>query len=81
MKKTIKYAMFAMLYFAQGSIMSFFTTLNALYLHSFGLGMGKIGIIGTIGMIPFVIKIFFGMLSDKVNFFGFGNRKPYYSLV
>jgi len=77
MKKIIKYAMFASIYFAQGAIMSFFTALNALYLQSFGLGMGKIGIIGTIGMIPFVIKIFFGMLSDKVNFFGFGNRKPY----
>lgn len=77
MKKIIKYAMFASIYFAQGAIMSFFTALNALYLQSFGLGMGKIGIIGTIGMIPFVIKIFFGMLSDKVNFFGLGNRKPY----
>ena len=77
MKKTLKYSMFAMIYFSQGAIMSFFTALNALYLQSFGLGMGKIGIIGTIGMIPFVIKILFGMLSDKVNFFGLGNRKPY----
>jgi len=77
MKKTLKYSMFAMIYFSQGAIMSFFTALNALYLQSFGLGMEKIGIIGTIGMIPFVIKIFFGMLSDKVNFFGLGNRKPY----
>lgn len=77
MKKTLNYAMFGMTYFSQGSIMSFFTALNALYLQSFGLGMGKIGIIGTIAMIPFVIKIFFGMLSDKVNFFGLGNRKPY----
>jgi MFS family permease len=39
--------------------------------------MTRIGIIGTIALIPFVIKIFFGMLSDRVNLFGLGYRKPY----
>jgi len=77
MNKTRRYAMFALLYFAQGSIMSFFTALNALYLQSFGLDMSKIGVIGTIAMIPFILKIFLGMLSDKVNFLGLGHRKPY----
>jgi len=77
MKKHNRYLMFALLYFAQGSIMAFLTALNALYLHSFGLGMTEAGLIGTIGLIPFVIKIFLGILSDKVNFFGFGFRKPY----
>jgi len=57
--------------------MAYFTALNALYLQSFGLGMGKVGIIGAIGLIPFVLKIFLGMLSDKINFFGLGFRKPY----
>jgi len=77
MKKALRYSMFGLLYFAQGAIMSFFTALNAVYLQSFGLGMGAIGIIGTIAMVPFVIKIFLGMLSDKVNFLGLGFRKPY----
>ncbi len=77
MKKNQRYIMFALLYFAQGSIMSFFTALNALYLQTFGLSMSRIGIIGTIAMIPFVIKIFLGLLSDKVNFLGLGHRKPY----
>lgn len=77
MNKNQRYFMFALLYFAQGSIMSFFTALNALYLQSYGLTMSRIGIIGTIAMIPFVIKIFLGLLSDKVNFFGLGHRKPY----
>ena len=77
MKKTPRYIMFALLYFSQGSIMAYFTALNALYLQSFGLGMGKVGIIGAIGLIPFVLKIFLGMLSDKVNFLGLGFRKPY----
>lgn len=65
MSKSPRYLMFALLYFAQGSIMAFFTALNALYLQSFGLDMSRIGLIGTIALIPFVIKIFFGMLSDK----------------
>jgi len=77
MNKTQRYIMFGLLYFAQGSIMSFFTSLNSLYLQSFGLDMSHVGIIGTIAMIPFVIKIFLGLLSDKFNFFGLGHRKPY----
>lgn len=77
MSKTQRYSMFALLYFAEGAILSYFTSLNSLYLQSFGLGMSQVGIIGTIAMIPFVIKIFLGMLSDKVSFFGLGFRKPY----
>ncbi len=77
MKKNTRYALFAALYLAQGAIMSYFTSLNALYLQTYGLGMDKVGLIGTIAMIPFVLKIFFGLLSDKVNFFHFGHRKPY----
>jgi len=77
MNKNVRYALFASLYLAQGAIMSYFTSLNALYLQSYGLGLDKIGLIGTIAMIPFVLKIFFGLLSDKVNFFHMGHRKPY----
>jgi PAT family beta-lactamase induction signal transducer AmpG len=39
--------------------------------------MTRIGILGTIALLPFVIKVFLGMLSDKVNLFGMGYRKPY----
>jgi len=77
MSKNIRYALFASLYLAQGAIMSYFTSLNALYLQSYGLGLDKIGLIGTIAMIPFVLKIFFGLLSDRINFFHLGHRKPY----
>ncbi|NMB62220.1 MAG: MFS transporter [Chloroflexi bacterium] len=77
MNKNTRYALFATLYLAQGAIMSYFTSLNALYLQSYGLGLDRIGLIGTIAMIPFVLKIFFGLLSDKVSFFHLGHRKPY----
>ena len=69
--------MFALLYFVQGTILSYFTALNALYFLARGLTMTSVGIFSTIALIPFVIKIFLGMLSDRVNLFGLGNRKPY----
>ena len=76
-KKAVRYAMFGSLYFSQGTVLSYFTALNALYFLSRGLSMTSVGIFASIAMIPFVIKIFLGMLSDKVNLFGLGHRKPY----
>ncbi len=76
-RKTTRYAMFGLLYFSQGTILSYFTALNALYLLDNGLDMSDIGLFAAIALIPFVIKIFLGMLSDKVNLFGLGYRKPY----
>ena len=75
--KTARYSMFGMIYFVEGMILSYFTALNALYLLSFKLSMSQVGIIGTIALIPFVIKIFLGLLSDRVNLFRLGYRKPY----
>ncbi len=75
--KYLRYALFALLYFTQGTILSYFTSLNALYFLSRGMDMASVGIFGTIAMIPFILKIFLGMLSDKYNLFGMGHRKPY----
>jgi PAT family beta-lactamase induction signal transducer AmpG len=69
--------MFALLYFAQGSVLGYFTSLNALYLRSFNLTMSQIGIFSAIALSPMILKIFWGMLSDKVNLFGLGHRRPY----
>jgi PAT family beta-lactamase induction signal transducer AmpG len=76
-KATLRYLMFGLLYFTQGTILSFFTALNALYLLEHGIDLTRIGILGTIALIPFVIKIFLGMLSDRVSLLGLGHRKPY----
>ncbi|GIV66964.1 MAG: MFS transporter [Bellilinea sp.] len=77
MSRFNRYAMFALLYFAQGAILSYFTALNSLYLLRFNLTMSQIGLVGAIGLIPFVLKIFLGMLSDRVNLADWGYRKPY----
>jgi len=78
--KLTRYSMFALLYFAQGSVLSYFTALNAIYLLSFGLNLGQIGLISGIALTPFVLKIFLGILSDRVNLFHLGHRKPYIML-
>lgn len=75
--KLTRYSMFGLLYFAQGSVLSYFTALNAIYLLSFGLNLGQIGLISGIALTPFVLKIFLGILSDRVNLFHMGHRKPY----
>ena len=75
--KIARYSMFGSLYFSQGTVFAYFTSLNALYFLSKGLTMGDVGIFGAIALIPFVIKIFLGMLSDRVNLLGMGHRKPY----
>lgn len=77
MNKALRYTLYALLYFVQGTVLSYFTALNPIYLRSHGLSMSQVGLIGTIGLLPFVIKILFGMLSDRVNLFGLGHRKPY----
>lgn len=75
--KALRYTMFGSLYFTQGTILSYFTALNALYFLSRGLSMTDVGIFASIALIPFILKIFLGMLSDRFNLFGMGHRKPY----
>mgnify|MGYP003681884132 CR=1 FL=1 len=57
--------------------MGFFAALNALYLLDNGLQMTDVGIFGFIALLPFVLKIGLGILSDRVNLLGMGHRKPY----
>jgi PAT family beta-lactamase induction signal transducer AmpG len=75
--KTVRYTMFGLLYFSQGTIMSYFTAMNALYFLDNGLEMTDVGIFASIAMIPFIVKIFLGILSDRVNLLGMGHRRPY----
>ncbi len=75
--KFLRFSLFALLYFTQGTILGYFASMNALYMLESGLDMGKVGIFASIALIPFVIKILFGMLSDRFNLLGLGHRRPY----
>jgi PAT family beta-lactamase induction signal transducer AmpG len=75
--RNFRLALFGSLYFAQGAMMSYFLTFNILYLGEFGYGEADVGIFQAVLAVPFVLKIFLGMLSDAVGLFGMGHRKPY----
>lgn len=78
--RSLRFTLFGLLYLTQGVVLGYFASLNALYLLSNGLDMADVGVFSSIALIPFVIKIFFGMLSDRYNFFGLGRRKPYIAI-
>jgi len=75
--RALRMALFAAVYFAEGAVLTFFTGFNALYLRQYGVSYTRIGLVGGITLIPFALKLFVGLLSDKVNLLGLGRRKPY----
>jgi len=77
LSRNLRFLLFGSLYAAQGAVMSHFLTFNILYLGEAGYGPDDIGIFQAILVIPFILKIFLGMLSDGVNLLGLGHRKPY----
>ena len=48
--KTARYVMFGSLYSSQGTVFSYFTSLNALYFLSTGLSMGDVGVFSAIAL-------------------------------
>lgn len=74
--KVLRYFTFALLYFVQGIVWSYFISLNSLYLLSHGLTLTQIGVFGMVVYIPFIAKVLLGILSDRVNLFGLGHRTP-----
>ncbi len=76
-QSTLRLVLFGFIYFVQGAMLTYFLSYNIIYLRSFNVEFGLIGLVNAITLIPFVLKIFIGLLSDRVNFFGLGFRKPY----
>ena len=69
--------LFGSLYLAQGAILSYFLTFNILYLREFGFTASDIGFFQATLVLPFILKILLGMVSDRFNLFGLGHRHPY----
>lgn len=70
-------AMFASLYIVQGVGLAYFRNFQKPYLDGLGIHPDHIGLLTLILQLPFVLKVFIGMVSDRVNLFGQGHRKPY----
>ena len=75
--KNSLYLLFTLLYFAQGAITSYQMNFFKPHMYAEGIPTQQIATLASLVLLPFVIKIFFGMISDRVNFFGFGHRIPY----
>ncbi len=69
--------MFASLYVVQGVGLAYFRNFQKPYLDELGIHPDHIGLLTLILQLPFVLKVFIGMLSDRVSLFGWGHRKPY----
>lgn len=77
--------LFGFLYFVQGAMIAYVLVFNNLYLRHFGASASQLSLLNGLLVIPFVLKIGLGLLSDKVRLrpgrlaflLGSGNRLPY----
>lgn len=69
--------LFGAIYFVEGAMLTYFAAFNVIYLRSFDLSFTRIGIVGGFTLAPFVLKIFIGLFSDRINLAGLGYRRPY----
>jgi PAT family beta-lactamase induction signal transducer AmpG len=70
-------SMFGIAYVIQGAALAYLRNFQKPYLDGLGIDADAIGLLTSILLLPFILKIFIGMLSDRVNLFGMGHRKPY----
>lgn len=75
--RRFRLTLFASLYVVQGVGLAYFHNYQKPYLDGIGIAPDAIGALTFILQIPFILKIFIGILSDRVNLFGMGHRKPY----
>ncbi|MBK7893757.1 MAG: MFS transporter [Anaerolineaceae bacterium] len=79
-----RFLLFGALYFAQGAIASYVLVFNNLYLRAFGAAAWQLSLLNGLLVVPFILKIGIGLMSDKVKLslplLGNGYRRPYISL-
>jgi MFS transporter, PAT family, beta-lactamase induction signal transducer AmpG len=72
-----RFFLFALIYFVEGAILTYFSFYNTPFLRTFDLPFSQIGIVSGVAMIPLILKIVIGYISDRVSLFKQGHRKPY----
>ncbi|MBL8965636.1 MAG: MFS transporter [Spirochaetaceae bacterium] len=72
-----KFGFFGSIYFVEGAVLTMFSTYMIIYLRKYSLSFTQIGLISSISLLPTILKIFIGAVSDKWSLFGRGHRKPY----
>ncbi|MDR3638044.1 MAG: MFS transporter [Isosphaeraceae bacterium] len=69
--------LFATLYAVQGVVVAYLLNFNKPYMKQAGLREDAIGDVQTLALLPMVLKFLVGPLSDRVNLFGLGHRRPF----
>lgn len=69
--------LFASLYVVQGVGLAYFRNFQKPYLDGLGINPDTIGVLTMVLQLPFILKIFIGLVSDRVDLFHAGHRKPY----
>jgi MFS family permease len=77
MRPPLNRLFFASLYFVQGAILAYVSNFQKPYLAESGVSISQIALLTSAMIFPFVVKIFFGILSDRHSLFRWGYRKPY----
>ncbi|MDP3179147.1 MAG: MFS transporter, partial [Spirochaetaceae bacterium] len=72
-----KNGFFGSIYFVEGMVLTMFSSYMVIYLRKFNLSFTQIGVVSAIALLPTILKIFIGIVSDKWSLFGGGHRKPY----
>lgn len=72
-----RYLLFTLIYFVQGVIIAYSTTFFKPHMASEGIDVDRIGLVSALMLLPFIVKPFYGLVSDRVNLFGRGHRVPY----
>ncbi len=71
------FVMFGTVYFVQGVIQAYQLNFFKPHMDSAGVDADRLAVVATLGIVPFVIKWIFGLVSDKYPLFGRGHRVPY----
>ncbi len=71
------FLLFGTLYFVQGVITSYQLNFFKPHMTAEGINADRLAIVATLALLPFIIKIVFGLISDRLNLFGKGHRVPY----
>lgn len=71
------FALFGALYFVQGVIVSYQLNFFKPHMSSAGIDAGRIALVASLALLPFIIKAIFGLISDRISLLGYGHRVPY----
>lgn len=72
-----KLLFFGVLYFVQGAALAYVVNFQKPYLSAQGVSKETLGVFTSLLLLPFILKVVLGYISDRFPLGGWGARKPY----